>query len=93
MRLIKLSTSAWKDIEDAINLGFLLCYFRPNRTGLSTIDRDFGIFNKIHHNIETHVVHHLFPTIPHYNLVEATEAAKSVLGKHTFSLACNSLLL
>lgn len=31
------------------------------RGGLTTLDRDFGIFNKIHHNIETHVVHHLFP--------------------------------
>lgn len=24
------------------------------------------------HNIGTHQVHHLFPIIPHYNLVEAT---------------------
>jgi hypothetical protein len=29
------------------------------RGGLTTLDQDFGIFNKIHHNIETHVVHHL----------------------------------
>lgn len=43
------------------------------RGGLSTIDRDYGIFNKIHHDIGTHVVHHLFPQIPHYNLCEATE--------------------
>lgn len=41
------------------------------RGGLSTIDRDYGIFNKIHHDIGTHVVHHLFPQIPHYNLTEA----------------------
>ena len=41
------------------------------RGGLSTIDRDYGIFNKIHHDIGTHVVHHLFPQIPHYNLEEA----------------------
>ncbi len=33
------------------------------RGGLTTLDRDFGIFNKIHHNIETHVVHHLFPQV------------------------------
>ena len=45
-------------------------YFRG---GLSTIDRDYGIFNKIHHDIGTHVVHHLFPQMPHYNLTEATE--------------------
>nr|AGF90969.1 omega-3 fatty acid desaturase [Chlamydomonas sp. ICE-L] len=54
-------------------------YFRG---GLSTIDRDFGIFNKIHHNIETHVIHHLFSQMPHYNLVEATNAAKSVMGPY-----------
>ena len=43
------------------------------RGGLSTIDRDFGVFNKIHHDIGTHVLHHLFPQIPHYHLTEATE--------------------
>jgi fatty acid desaturase len=118
------------------------------RGGLTTLDRDFGIFNKIHHNIETHVVHHLvsrgcvvraararavfcrrmcasartpaarappcsmlltrpaaavsaaclrhrhppprrhaatalqFPQMPHYNLVEATAAAKQVMGPY-----------
>jgi omega-3 fatty acid desaturase (delta-15 desaturase) len=50
------------------------------RGGLSTIDRDYGIFNKIHHDIGTHVVHHLFPQIPHYNLCKATEEAKKVMG-------------
>jgi hypothetical protein len=52
------------------------------RGGLSTIDRDYGIFNKVHHDIGTHVVHHLFPQIPHYKLVEATEAVKPVLGEY-----------
>ena len=52
------------------------------RGGLSTIDRDYGIFNKIHHDIGTHVVHHLFPQIPHYHLCEATEAVKPVLGDY-----------
>jgi omega-3 fatty acid desaturase (delta-15 desaturase) len=41
------------------------------RGGLSTIDREYGWFNNIHHDIGTHVVHHLFPQIPHYNLIEA----------------------
>jgi omega-3 fatty acid desaturase (delta-15 desaturase) len=41
------------------------------RGGLSTIDRDYGWINKVHHDIGTHVVHHLFPQIPHYHLVEA----------------------
>ncbi|GFR39618.1 hypothetical protein Agub_g81 [Astrephomene gubernaculifera] len=52
------------------------------RGGLSTLDRDYGIFNKIHHDIGTHVVHHLFPQIPHYNLCEATEAVKPVMGPY-----------
>eukprot|EP00890_Picochlorum_soloecismus_P001069 jgi/Picsp_1/1963/NSC_05429-R1_omega-3 fatty acid desaturase len=52
------------------------------RGGLSTIDRDYGIFNKIHHDIGTHVVHHLFPQIPHYHLCKATDAVKPVLGEY-----------
>ncbi len=52
------------------------------RGGLSTIDRDYGIFNKIHHDIGTHVVHHLFPQIPHYNLCKATDAVKPVMGEY-----------
>ncbi|KAJ6819437.1 omega-3 fatty acid desaturase, chloroplastic-like [Iris pallida] len=52
------------------------------RGGLTTIDRDYGWINNIHHDIGTHVIHHLFPQIPHYNLIEATEAARPVLGKY-----------
>lgn len=52
------------------------------RGGLTTVDRDYGWFNNIHHDIGTHVIHHLFPQIPHYHLVEATNAAKPVLGKY-----------
>eukprot|EP00752_Nemacystus_decipiens_P017567 g15742.t1 len=52
------------------------------RGGLSTRDHDYGIFNNIHHNIGTHVVHHLFPQMPHYHIVEATEAVKPVLGEY-----------
>ncbi|XP_051121355.1 omega-3 fatty acid desaturase, chloroplastic-like [Andrographis paniculata] len=52
------------------------------RGGLTTLDRDYGWINNIHHDIGTHVVHHLFPQIPHYHLIEATEAAKPVLGKY-----------
>ena len=33
------------------------------RGGLTTLDRDYGIFNKIHHDIGTHVVHHLFSQV------------------------------
>jgi len=52
------------------------------RGGLSTLDRDFGIFNKIHHDIGTHVLHHLFERMPHYNLCKATEAVKPVMGDY-----------
>ncbi|KAL3530892.1 hypothetical protein ACH5RR_010214 [Cinchona calisaya] len=52
------------------------------RGGLTTVDRDYGWFNNVHHDIGTHVIHHLFPHIPHYHLVEATKAAKPVLGKY-----------
>ncbi|CAD6203207.1 unnamed protein product [Miscanthus lutarioriparius] len=52
------------------------------RGGLTTLDRDYGLINNIHHDIGTHVIHHLFPQIPHYHLIEATEAAKPVLGKY-----------
>lgn len=52
------------------------------RGGLTTLDRDYGVINNIHHDIGTHVIHHLFPQIPHYHLVEATKAAKPVLGKY-----------
>ncbi|CAN7075339.1 unnamed protein product, partial [Brassica oleracea var. botrytis] len=41
------------------------------RGGLTTLDRDYGMINNIHHDIGTHVIHQLFPQIPHYHLVEA----------------------
>lgn len=52
------------------------------RGGLTTTDRDYGVLNKVHHDIGTHVVHHLFPQIPHYNLCEATEAVKPLMGPY-----------
>ncbi|KAJ8325371.1 hypothetical protein QVD99_006121 [Batrachochytrium dendrobatidis] len=53
------------------------------RGALATVDRDFGIFNHFHHHIsDTHVVHHLFSTMPHYHAQEATEAVKEFLGKY-----------
>uniref|UniRef100_A0A453KEQ9 Fatty acid desaturase domain-containing protein n=1 Tax=Aegilops tauschii subsp. strangulata TaxID=200361 RepID=A0A453KEQ9_AEGTS len=52
------------------------------RGGLTTVDRDYGWINNIHHDIGTHVIHHLFPQIPHYHLVEATKAARPVLGRY-----------
>lgn len=50
---------------------------------LATVDRNYGPFNWITHNIgNLHVVHHLWSTIPHYRLKEATEAIRPALGEH-----------
>mmetsp|Transcript_62998 Transcript_62998/g.153412 ORF Transcript_62998/g.153412 Transcript_62998/m.153412 type:complete len:433 (-) Transcript_62998:53-1351(-) len=47
---------------------------------LSTIDRPYGIFDFFHHEIgSTHVAHHLFHEMPHYNAREATDAIKAFL--------------
>ncbi|MCR9142552.1 MAG: fatty acid desaturase [bacterium] len=47
---------------------------------LSSVDRDYGVVNEVHHNIGTHVLHHLFINIPHYNLRRATDALAPRLG-------------
>lgn len=52
------------------------------RGALSTIDRDYGFVNAIHHNIGTHVAHHIFHTMPHYHLKTATKAIKPILGSY-----------
>jgi fatty acid desaturase len=50
------------------------------RGALSTIDRPYGIFDFFHHRIgSTHVVHHLFHEMPHYNALKATHAVKAFL--------------
>ncbi|KAI7996734.1 Omega-6 fatty acid desaturase, endoplasmic reticulum isozyme 2 [Camellia lanceoleosa] len=53
------------------------------RGALATCDRDYGILNKVFHNItDTHVAHHLFSTMPHYHAMEATKAIKPILGDY-----------
>ncbi|KAK7357832.1 hypothetical protein VNO80_17129 [Phaseolus coccineus] len=50
---------------------------------LATMDRDYGILNKVFHHItDTHVTHHLFSTMPHYHAMEATNAIKPILGEY-----------
>ena len=53
---------------------------------LATVDRDYGLlWNTLHHDIgNTHVLHHLFSTIPHYHAKEATEAIKPILGPYYY---------
>ncbi|PKA51075.1 Omega-6 fatty acid desaturase, endoplasmic reticulum isozyme 2 [Apostasia shenzhenica] len=53
------------------------------RGALATVDRDYGILNRVFHNItDTHVAHHLFSTMPHYHAMEATKVIRPVLGKY-----------
>nr|AHY24226.1 delta-12 fatty acid desaturase [Paeonia lactiflora]WCZ71291.1 omega-6 fatty acid desaturase 2 [Paeonia lactiflora] len=53
------------------------------RGALATMDRDYGVLNKVFHNItDTHVAHHLFSTMPHYHAMEATKAIKPVLAEY-----------
>lgn len=53
------------------------------RGALCSVDRDYGVYNILHHHIgDTHVAHHLFSQMPFYHAQEATEAIKKVLGPY-----------
>lgn len=53
------------------------------RGALSTVDRDYGVLNKVFHHItDTHVAHHVFSTMPFYHATEATKAIKPILGNY-----------
>jgi omega-6 fatty acid desaturase / acyl-lipid omega-6 desaturase (Delta-12 desaturase) len=51
---------------------------------LCTIDRNYPAFlDALHHHIgTTHVIHHIFSDLPHYNAVEAKFYAKNILGSY-----------
>ena len=53
------------------------------RGAICTVDRSFGRWfdGALHHFNDTHVYHHLFPTMPFYNAVDATNSVAKVLGK------------
>ncbi|KAI1348141.1 fatty acid desaturase-domain-containing protein [Xylaria sp. FL0043] len=57
------------------------------RGALATVDRDPGFIlrHMTHHIIDLHVVHHLFPRVPHYHAQEATDAMKPILGEYYHS--------
>lgn len=51
------------------------------RGALATIDRPYGVFDFFHHSIgSSHVVHHFFSRMPHYNAAEATQYLQKVVG-------------
>jgi omega-6 fatty acid desaturase (delta-12 desaturase) len=52
------------------------------RGSMATVDRSFGpvLDHILHHVVDTHVCHHLFPSIPFYHAQEATESIREVLG-------------
>lgn len=48
---------------------------------LASVDRNYGPFNWLTHHIgDQHVIHHIFPTIPHYRAEEAMAAIEPILG-------------
>lgn len=50
---------------------------------LATVDRNYGPFNWLTHRIgDQHVIHHIFPTIPHYRAREAMKAIEPILGAY-----------
>ncbi|GJR32121.1 delta(12) fatty acid desaturase-like protein [Tanacetum coccineum] len=51
------------------------------RGALSTNDRDYGMLMNwaFHNSNQNHVIHHLFPMLPHYHAFEATEAIKPII--------------
>jgi omega-6 fatty acid desaturase (delta-12 desaturase) len=52
------------------------------RGALATVDRSYGwVINNLQHNImDSHVAHHLFSTMPHYNAIQATPYLREKLG-------------
>lgn len=54
------------------------------RGALATIDRSYGVFfdHLLFHAGPTHVVHHLFPSLPHYHALEATAILRPLLGPY-----------
>jgi hypothetical protein len=58
------------------------------RGGLTCLDRDYGIFNKIHHDIGTHVVHHLVSREGHQQWVQQLWHTGGVGGGGSAACSC-----
>eukprot|EP01083_Nonionella_stella_P137387 418036_1 len=58
---------------------FKPCEWLWLRGVFETVDRDFGFFlDYVFHRVtSSHVIHHLFPTMPHYNAIKATKYLKA----------------
>jgi len=53
------------------------------RGAIGAVDRDFGLGNTLFHHItDSHVVHHLFSTMPFYNAIKATPIIKEKIGEY-----------
>lgn len=54
------------------------------RGAVATVDRTLGpwLDYKTHHITDSHVVHHIFSSMPFYNALEATPYVKEALGKY-----------
>jgi len=66
--------------------------FTNMRGKLSTVDRSVGFIDYLwHHITDTHVLHHIDHSIPHYHAEEATEAIKPLLGDYYLSDSTNFL--
>ena len=74
------------------------------RGAFLTIDRPYGkLINFLHHNIgSTHVIHHIYPNIPHYHAKEASLSIKKhfpniylfnpePIHKAIWNIACNCI--
>ena len=67
-------SSTWLTVEE----------WTPEHGIKNTFDREFGPFNMLnrltHHIMDSHVVHHIASSIPHYNAVKLTKTVQTIMG-------------
>ncbi|KAG0476949.1 hypothetical protein HPP92_013790 [Vanilla planifolia] len=87
--LVSLWKGLFKELGDQIAFFWILCSKFLEWSYLEEVDKLIAIMDgstNIHHDIGTHVIHHLFPHIPHYHLVEA------VSSNYSTALLCSEHL-